>query len=320
MSGTLTIATLTPPPGPTGLSADTYSGLQPQLHSQCCATYSGQYNNLTLDQFNATAPPGLVLAPNISSAVIGRCHLDLVGPGRGNYMSYKTCLHPGSKAPADVVMWYAEVMNADDGTVWYLPDADGWKMVTLVTGRGTIAAPTDTNSYSVQVGDKFRAEYADFYSGLYFNQMSSCCDRLNGTLKFTSVEAYNLTAPIGLDLPTDLSSSNVGHCRIPSVRGDQLASCLDEVHTVPMWFIATQTDAWGTIWVWIKPGLTVTSTPWLDPTGPVSITGGGIIATLTPTAATTPTAPATRSAAGSSHAKLGLISLIGIAAAAVVLF
>lgn len=320
VTGTFTMliptGTIVVPPGATSIALDTYSGIQPQLHSQCCATNHGQYTNLTMEQYNATAPPGLILYPNISSDVIGHCHLNVdigAGPSFGMGMNYQVCLQPGAKVPADLLRWYAITTTLRDGEVIEgpIPGDPGTQMVTLITGRGTIAS-TVTSSYSLPWPEASKPVFADFYSGLYLNHMVECCDRSNGTTKVLSIQQFNASAPIGLSLPTNLSSTNVGNCRVPLERGDEVAKCLNQVDTTPTWYVATQTFTTGDVMVWIQPGLTGASQ-----------SVATVIRTIPDSSATGTTAsaaPGSRSAASSRHAKFGLVSLVGLAATSVVLF
>lgn len=88
-------------------TADFYSGIHLDTMASCCARQRGEGGNMTLAQFNATAPEGFYLRPNISSDTVAHCRLP--GDHSGGLTS---CLQQVDGTP-----WYVGTSNDANGTI-----------------------------------------------------------------------------------------------------------------------------------------------------------------------------------------------------------
>ncbi|WOO78319.1 uncharacterized protein LOC62_02G001866 [Vanrija pseudolonga] len=292
--------TTTAAPAASSLALDTYSGLWHGHHDQCCVSNEGQYTNLTQTEFNTTAPPGFHLQPNMTSEVIGHCHVNLengtdpsVGTG-SRFSDFVMCLFNGTASP--LPLWYGMTLTMRNVTVAGGSEGNATALVTYVTGTATATAPIpSTTTYDV--------ETADFYSGIHLDTMASCCKRLAGQGGNMTLAEFNATVPEGFYLRANISGETVAHCRLPGDRSPSLATCLrqgEPLEATP-WYVGTSTDANGTVTGWTE------NVP--DPWRTFSARPSGASATTGARSSAVP---------GAGQVKLGLISLLGMAAAAIV--
>lgn len=134
---------------------------------------------------------------------------------------------------------------------------------------------------------------ADFWTGINVDKVEPCCAKGNGTANNMTLAEWNASAPSGSYLPTDVSGPTVGHCHVSEEQRDIVLWCL--VNATSSHLLVTYIFPNGTIF-----GFPQTSSA-----------AGSSMSTAAATSSS-------KSSATSAYGRLSLISLLGMAAAAIV--
>ncbi|WOO78318.1 uncharacterized protein LOC62_02G001865 [Vanrija pseudolonga] len=160
-------------------------------------------------------------------------------------------------------------------------------------------APTTTAPVPASTPADMQPASADFWAGVNLHTIAPCCAKGNGTANNMTLAEWNATAPSGTYLPPDVQggSPTIGHCHVGGGEViDIVLMCLLDATTDPH-LLVTYIFPNGTVFGFPKEPSAATAT------------------SMSTTAAAT---SASKSSGTSAYGRLGLISLLAMAAAAIV--